>query len=244
MDSVTHDIPLIPPLPSSIRIWIAEDDEELREILGGALAGASREIRLFENGEEVLKALAGNDPLDILITDLVMPRVGGLELLKEAKARHPHCLVLLMTGYASLDTAVEAIRGGAYDYIRKPFKLDELKVIVHNACEKVALVRENEHLLNQLREAMEELKLLRGLWEEYQTALTNFHLIPFSKKLTELEVLFNQIPPDLELRRQAARDKTLDDLERLLDLKRQGAINENEFQSFKNILMRRLGERS
>lgn len=240
-DFKRNDIELLPLLPSPIRIWIAEDDTELREILGSALAQPSREIRLFADGMEVSRALEEGDSFELLITDLVMPGVGGIELLKEVKARHPKCLVLLMTGYASLDTAIEAIRGGAYDYIRKPFKLDELKVIVDNACEKVVLMWENERLVNQLREAMEELRMLRTLWEEYQAAVTNFHVIPFGRKLNELEILFNQIPPDLELQRQAARDKILHDLERLLDLKSQGAINDNEFQSFKKLLVRSLG---
>ncbi len=195
---------LIPSLPSPIRIWIAEDDDELREVLGNALVEPSREIRLFEDGTEVARALEKGDFLDMLLAALVMPGMGGLQLLKEVKARHPKCLVLLMTGYASLDTAVEAIRGGAYDYIRKPFKLDELRVIVNNACEKVVLVRENERLVDQLREAMEELRTLRALWEEFQAVVTGFHQIPFGRRLSELEILFHQIPPDLELRRQAA----------------------------------------
>ncbi len=63
-----------------------------------------------------------------------------------------------MTGYASLDTAIQAIRGGAYDYIRKPFKLDELEVIVKNAGEKIALIRENRRLLQRLKDAMEKMK--------------------------------------------------------------------------------------
>lgn len=239
-----NDVGLIPPLPPPIRIWIAEDDAELREVLGSALAQPCREIRLFQDGREVFQALEKGESFEILVTDLVMPGVGGLQLLREVKARQPKCLVLLMTGYASLDTAIEAIRGGAYDYIRKPFKLEELKVIVNNACEKVALMRENERLLEQLKEATEELRMLRTLWEEYQVAVANFHRIPFGRKLSELEILFNQIPPDLELRRQAAQEKTLDDLERLVDLKTQGAINENEFRAFKKLLVRRLGEGS
>ena len=97
---------------------------------------------------------------DLIITDLMMPGADGMEVLREAKERNPDSVVILVTGYASLDSALQAIRGGAYDYIRKPFKLDELEIVVKNACEKIMLVRENKGLLRRLKEALEEMKRL------------------------------------------------------------------------------------
>ncbi|MEI9475288.1 MAG: response regulator, partial [Deltaproteobacteria bacterium] len=131
-----------------LRIWIAEDDDEFREVLGNSLAKKRRDIRLFKDGREILEAIPGSN-FDILIADLVMPGADGIQTLNEVKRLHPDRIVIIMTGYASIDSAIQAIRGGAYDYIRKPFKLEELEIVIKNASEKIALIRENKYLLQR-----------------------------------------------------------------------------------------------
>ena len=121
-----------------------------------------------KNGQEAIRDFK-NQPYDLVIADLMLPGADGLQVLKEVKARYPECEVIIITGYASLDTAIQAIRGGAYDYIRKPFKLEELEVAVKNASEKIPLIRENRHLLQQLKDTMGEMDGLhqglgRVLW--------------------------------------------------------------------------------
>jgi DNA-binding NtrC family response regulator len=88
----------------------------------------------------------------------MMPEVDGMEVLKTAKALYPDILAIIMTGYASIETAIEAVKQGAYDYIRKPFRLEEFKISVDNACEKIRLRRENQLLSEGLKNSLEPAK--------------------------------------------------------------------------------------
>jgi DNA-binding response OmpR family regulator len=233
-----------PDRSSLIRIWIAEDDEELREILGAQLAGDHREIHTFENGEAVLHALRAFSPPDLLLTDLMMPGVDGIELLREVKHTHSECAVIIMTGYASVDTAIQAIRGGAYDYIRKPFKLEELEIVIHQACEKLFLLRENRSLLIRLREAMEELEDWRRNREAEGVLSPESckHLTPL-ERFPEWDILLRQASsgsPDDGGTKQTPQQRAMEQLERLIQFKKEGFLSESEFVSFKKSLMKNL----
>ncbi len=140
-----------------LRLLIAEDERPLRALLFEELQESGREIRLAANGLEALDLLK-EEKFDLLITDIKMPGMSGIELLKEAKRLQPHLLVIIITGYATLESAIEALKEGAYDYIRKPFSLEELKVSVDNACARILLERENQRLLQDLKKAYERLK--------------------------------------------------------------------------------------
>ncbi len=235
--------------PSSqppIRIWIAEDEEEFREVLKDSLSGEKRVLRSFPNGREVLDALE-RDGVDLLLTDLLMPEVDGIELLRQVKRRLPDCIVIIMTGYASLDSALQAIRGGAYDYIRKPFKLDELEVLIQNACERIYLQRENRDLLRMLKETKEELERLKETWEEHLSQVLKICWRIFREKgPPEIELILKQLgpsSPDFDAKRGREEEKALETLRVLADLKKERTITEEEFLSFKKILMKRLVER-
>jgi YesN/AraC family two-component response regulator len=177
-----------------------------------------------------------------VITDLKMSGADGLQVLEEAKRYHPESIVIIMTGYASLDTAIRAIRGGAYDYIRKPFKIDELKIVVHNACEKIFLLRENQRLLEKLQETMIEMKNLRQSWDENLAQLFGPPLPSPEASLSEVDVTLKQIPPDYDLRKKDVREKAVYDLEKLIRLRREGSIDENEFFLFKKMLLKKLSD--
>jgi len=228
---------------TEIHIWVAEDDEEFREVLGNFLARKDRVIQLFKNGQEVLEAMKKGS-LDLLITDLMMPGADGIQILKEVKRLDPESMVIIMTGYASLDTAIQAIRGGAYDYIRKPFKLDELEIVVHNSCEKISLMRENRRLLQRLKETMEEMKNLKINWEQHRTDILDFCLMfTHDQKISEIELALNQmnpIPPDYDFKRQDFQKKMVDPLEKLIDFKKEGFIDEVEFVALKKKLLQKL----
>lgn len=142
-----------------IRLLIAEDERPLRALLAEELQEEGREIRLAANGLEALE-LIKKEPFDLLITDIRMPGMSGIELLKESKKWQPKLLAIVITGYATLETAIQALREGAYDYIRKPFSLEELRVSVDNACTRIVLERENERLLEDLKKAYARLKEL------------------------------------------------------------------------------------
>jgi CheY-like chemotaxis protein len=223
----------------SIQILIAEDDDSLREILWNVLQNPQRVIQLSKNGEEAIQALK-KSPFDLVITDLMMSGADGLQVLEEAKRCHPESIVIIMTGYASLDTAIRAIRGGAYDYIRKPFKIEELDIVVRNACEKIFLLRENKRLLQRLQETMAEMKNLRKTWDENMTNMFATPLIPLDQGVSEMDVILKQIPPDYDLKKKDSREKAIQDLEKLIRLKREGSIDEQEFFLFKKMLVNKL----
>lgn len=226
-----------PDLSSIMRLWIAEDEDELRVTLGEALGGGRRETRQFPDGEAVLGALERGDSFDILIADLVMPGADGLQVLKASKGCNPEGIVILMTAYASLDTAIEAIRGGAYEYIRKPFKLAELEVIVRNASEKIILLRENRSLLVKLREAMEEMKKA-GRRNTQVPESRNPPAAPLERRILEMDLLLRQMaPPDYDFRRQSGRHRLFRELESLIRFRKEGFLGEGEFNALKKSLL-------
>jgi DNA-binding response OmpR family regulator len=209
-------------------------------MLASFLAHEEREVRSFNQGLAALEATKKSS-FDILVTDLMMPGADGIQVLKEAKRVHPEGIVIIMTGYASLDTAIQAIRGGAYDYIQKPFKLDELEIVVHNACEKIRLLRENRRLFQKLKETMEELDHLRKAWDDHLAHFVNTcWMISQEKRDSEMKILLNQInpaPPDYPGRDTGSQDKEMEFLERLVQLKQEGFIDGNEFLLLKKRLL-------
>lgn len=226
---------------NNLRIWIAEDDDELREILGNSLANEDREIQLFKDGKEVLAAMPGGS-FDILITDLVMPGADGIHILKEVKRFHPDRMVIIMTGYASIDSAIQAIRGGAYDYIRKPFKLEELEIIIKHASEKISLVRQNRDLLQRLEATIGEMNHLKNIWEKHLTNIFGLYsMMDHDQKISEMALILNQLnpaPPDDDLRKNDFPDKSLPVLEKLIQFRKEGLIDEPEFLAFKRRLLK------
>jgi CheY-like chemotaxis protein len=239
-------MPTSPNLPTNLssetfRMLIAEDDDSLRDILREVLQKPKRVIEAYKDGQEAIGALQ-QSRFDIVITDLRMSGADGLQVLQEAKKSHPDSIVIIMTGYASLDSAIAAIRGGAYDYVRKPFKIDELEIIVHNACEKIFLVRENQRLLQRLQETMAEMKKLRQLWDENLTRIFDNPAPSPQGPLLEMDVTLKQIPPDYDLRRKDSRDKALQELDKLIRLRREGSLDEKEFLLLKKVLLKKISD--
>jgi len=225
----------------SLRIWIAEDEDELREALGKSLSREGREILLFADGKELLQHLKRDPAFDIIIADLLMPEVDGLQVLQKAKECNPEGIVIIMTGYASLDTAIQAIRGGAYDYIRKPFKLDEIELIVKNAGEKIALVRENRLLLQRLKDTMEEIREIRKTPVPAPEAREARSPADLDHDLSGMDVLLKQmIPSDYDFKDREHREKTYQEMKKLIEYKKEGLLTEAEFFSMKNQLLKSL----
>ena len=226
--------------PNQIRMLIAEDDEILGTMLRDFLQKPERALQVKKNGQEAIRDFK-NQPYDIVIADLMLPGADGLQVLKEVKARYPECEVIIITGYASLDTAIQAIRGGAYDYIRKPFKLEELEVAVKNASEKILLIRENRHLLQKLKDTMGEMDGLHRAWDEFLAQTVKRGAPPagaFSE--TDLNITLKQLPPDFDLTRKEFQEKAVNILDRLTALRQQDLIGEEEFLSFKKVLLEKI----
>jgi len=128
-------------------ILIVDDEFDIRELMAGILADEGYETRLAADSDETLRAIQARVPrLVLLDVWLQGSRMDGLDLLEVIKKKHPDLPVVLISGHGNIETAVTAIRKGAYDYIEKPFKADRLVLIVQRAIEAARLRRENEEL--------------------------------------------------------------------------------------------------
>ncbi len=130
-------------------ILLIDDDIQSNKLLRIALERAGYSVTNTFCGETAKEILAHNS-FTIVITDLILPDISGLEILKHLQDKAPHTTVILITGYASAETAVEAMKNGAFDYITKPINIDKLKLIVSKALEKQKLIEENLFLRRQL----------------------------------------------------------------------------------------------
>lgn len=132
------------------KILIVEDEETLRESLERVLSREGYNVVSIDSAETALNLL-DNDLYDLIITDVILPGITGIELLKKIKERAPEQIVVIMTAFASLETAVESLRAGAYDYIIKPIMHEEIKQVVKNALRQGALQEENLRLKSILK---------------------------------------------------------------------------------------------
>ncbi|OGQ96893.1 MAG: hypothetical protein A2521_04675 [Deltaproteobacteria bacterium RIFOXYD12_FULL_57_12] len=133
------------------RLLIVEDEETLRDSLQRVFRREGFEVETAGNGEAALKILESST-YDLIIMDIILPGMNGIELLKRCRVQNPRQPVIVMTAFASLETAVEALRGGAYDYIVKPLIHEEIKQTVRNALREQSLANENVLLKKQIEE--------------------------------------------------------------------------------------------
>src|SRR5580700_10716005 len=132
------------------RVLVVDDEENIRLVLRTLLKKHGYETEVADSGEAALAALDSFDP-DVILTDVRMPRMGGLDLLGALKAKQHPATVIVMSAYGNVDLAIEAMKAGAYDYVSKPFKPDEIVLALRKAEEREALRRENRALREQIR---------------------------------------------------------------------------------------------
>src|SRR5687768_8892791 len=132
------------------RVLVVDDERSMREFLAICLRRAGHEVTLADSGAAALRAL-DEGPIDIVVTDLRMPGdLDGLGLLRAIRTAGYGPEVILVTAFATADTAIAAMKEGAYDYLTKPFKIDEINAVIGRAMEKRALVAENLALRRQV----------------------------------------------------------------------------------------------
>lgn len=112
-------------------ILVVDDEEDLRQIIVELLTLEGFDVESAATAEEASEKLA-RTAYDVLVTDLMLPGKSGVDLMEETLVRSPETIVIMMTGYATIETAVDAMKRGAYDYLSKPFKLIEKKVSTEN----------------------------------------------------------------------------------------------------------------
>ncbi len=139
------------------KILVVDDEKRMCESLRTLLSKAGYNVTAVEKGEEALSKIHKND-FDLVITDIKMPQVDGLDILKAARNKDETALVILMTGYASLESAISAINEGAYDYLMKPIEFSDLKLTIQRALEKRRADKDRSNLLMELQERNLELR--------------------------------------------------------------------------------------
>ncbi len=133
------------------RVLIVDDEQSLRDMLSVLLQREGYIVDQACNGEEALKQIAAYS-YDLIISDIRMPRLSGIDLLRRLRKQDDETTVVMITAFSSTEEAVEAMKLGAYDYITKPFKNDEIRLVIKNALERRQLQRENRQLKQQLKE--------------------------------------------------------------------------------------------
>jgi DNA-binding NtrC family response regulator len=133
-----------------ITVLIVDDEELLVKSCGQILSSEGYTVYTEGRGRNALEVVRRQRP-DIVLTDLMLPDMDGLALLKDIKKQAPETLVVMITGFATVDSSVEAIRAGAYDYIPKPFTATQLRILIGRAGQQVRLVRDNASLRDQLK---------------------------------------------------------------------------------------------
>ena len=221
-----------------MKILIVDDDKNLLSVLKTILVEEDNDVSICSDGRTAIDLFI-KTKFDLIITDLMMPGTNGLEVLREAHRIDPDILVILITGFASLETAVQAIREGAYDYITKPFKLDEIKIIVNNAREKIQLIRENRNLIRELQEAYRQLQIIKNsinannIREESDGEQSAS--IPMEK---EIYITGSMLPLYYTENIQDNHQPVLSHLERVAALKERGFLTEEEFSLCKSKLFK------
>lgn len=226
-DAPEMDAAIMARLEASLAILVAEDDETLAAALEEFLKEKGHQVDLAVHGGEALALLEKRD-YPLVITDLVMPEADGLTVLRAARQRDPGTLVVIMTGYASLDSAIGAIREGAYDYLCKPFKLQEIEIAVTNAMRLIHLRRENQRLLRKLDDLTAQLKEVQQLPQ-----FIGGENRPENRPRT----LWS--PGPVPLKDYSPEEQTLQklgDLERLRDLYKENMLSREEYQKLKERL--------
>ena len=133
------------------RILVVDDEMIVCESCQRILEEEGYEVEIALSGKEAFEKMKAH-PFDIVITDLKMPGIGGMEILRTFRKEYPDSIIIMITGFSTVETAVEAMKLGAFDYIPKPFTPDEVSIVVKKAIEKKSLMLENIYLRQELQE--------------------------------------------------------------------------------------------
>ena len=135
---------------SRFEVLVVDDEPETCDVLAEHCRARGLDVSVTQDGRAAISAIDRNATrFGLILTDLHLPGADGFEVLKTALRANPSCYVVMMTGYATLDSALRAVREGAYDYLPKPFSLGQLDVVLSRVRDRMALEQENRELLRQ-----------------------------------------------------------------------------------------------
>lgn len=187
----THSETLTP-----YEVLVVDDEPDVLELIAEYLRNRGLKVTTACEGAAAVAAIrqeAGR--FRLVVTDLQLPSVDGLEVLRAAREVNPTCFVVIVTGYASLDSAIQAVRLGAYDYLTKPFSLGQLDVLLRRVQDRLTLEEENRRLLRQLGD--------RDAAESRQPLLARLDAI--DNRLSRLELLLRESLPGSQDRQRVPR---------------------------------------
>ncbi|MGE3757288.1 MAG: sigma-54-dependent transcriptional regulator, partial [Pseudobdellovibrionaceae bacterium] len=143
------------------QVLVIDDDHEMRSMVEDYLKSAKFEVKSFSRPDQALaEVLSGHIIPQTILTDLQMPEMSGVEIVKRVKSKYPDIPVIVMTAFGSIESAVDAMRKGAFDYITKPFKLTELTLTLERALLMSQLARDNRVLREEVKKSFTKSKLL------------------------------------------------------------------------------------
>lgn len=226
-----------------IKILVVDDEKIFRNLLFRALDSQGYQVTVARDGLEGLD-LVKEQFYEIVITDVMMPKIGGIELLTKINKHSPGTVVIIITGYASLDTAMTAVKEGAYDYITKPFQIEDILHSVERAVEKIELIRQNKKLISELEKAYLKIQGLlankQGLSKEI--ALVNSELSKSQQDLLDGMFALKKYQSELAQRKYLVPESNeqKDFLLKIKDaarLREEGKISDHEFRMIKSRLL-------
>ena len=177
-----------PPVADRFEVLIVDDEPETCDLLSEHCRTRGLDVAVAQDGRAAITAIERSPArYAVILTDLHMPGADGFDVLKAARAANPSAYVVMMTGYATLDSALRAVREGAYDYLPKPFSLGQLDVVLSRVRDRMALERENRDLLRQTK----------GATAAAPVADANWRLAAIEERLTAIEGLLRTLSSKL-----------------------------------------------
>lgn len=202
---------------AKVRAAVVDDEDEILDLIEQILAEEGLKTQRFHRAEEVLEVI-GVESFDIIISDLVLPGMTGLDLLDALHERGIGTPFVLITGYASLDTAIEAVNRGAFSFVKKPFNIEEIRIVVNR--------------LRQRQDLLEEISRLKKQVEQLQMSLA---------KTTAGDLAKTGLPGVMQpLQGATDMSKAFAAIEYLGRLRSDGLITEKEFGEYKGRILKRI----
>ncbi|MFC2072690.1 sigma-54-dependent transcriptional regulator [Chloroflexota bacterium] len=209
------------------RVLVVDDEEIVRSLLQQTLERANYDVVIAASGQEALDKVAETE-FDAVLLDMKMPGMSGLEVLQQLTAHQPHTCVLMVTAVGDAETAIEAMKFGAYDYIIKPFNPDDVALKLRSALVKRSQIMENEHnRLDLEKKVGEQTQRLQQQFAELVETLAREHKLLYSlaeRQRGGVKSLFSKLPKELQEPMSSVEEFS----EALVKILRKGALKTSD----------------